>query len=149
MTPTRILLGAAGLGLMAYALVGIVTGPGTDPVRQALFMVALVLGHEGILIPVALAFGWAAVRFVPAWARPAAQAALVVTLTLTVVALPFIVNAGRFPDNPSLLPLDYRRGLLVAIAVTWLVAAAAAVTVSRWRDHRTSPRRRDPDGGNG
>ena len=135
MTLSRILLGVAGLGLMSYALVGIVIGPGTDPAHQALFMAALVLGHEGILIPATLAFGWATARFVPAWARPAARAALVVSLTLTVVAIPFIVESGRFPDNPSLLPLDYWRGLLVAIGVSWLVAAVVAI--ARRRPHRS------------
>jgi hypothetical protein len=143
------MLGAAGLGLMAYAVVGIVTGPGTDPPHQALFMVALVLGHEGLLIPATLAVGWATARLVPAWARTATRAALVASLTLTVVAIPFIVNSGRFPDNPSLLPLDYRRGLLVAIGVTWLVAAAAAITAQWRRVYRGGARRRDPTGGSG
>jgi hypothetical protein len=146
MTTTRLLLGAAGLGLMAYALVGIVTGPGTDPAHQALFMAALVLGHEGILIPAALAVGWATARFVPESARAAARAALVVSLTLTVVAIPFIVNAGRFPDNPSLLPLDYRRGLVVAIGVTWLVAAVVVV-VQCWRLETSGKRGRSRYGG--
>jgi hypothetical protein len=146
MRPTRVLLGVAGLGLMAYALVGIVTGPGSDPAHQALFMAALVLGHEGILIPASLAAGWATARFVPAWARTAARAALVVSLSLTVVAIPFIVNAGKFPDNPSLLPLDYRRGLLMGIGVTWLVAAIAVVA-TRSRLTRGSERGRLPQGG--
>jgi hypothetical protein len=136
MTLSRVLLGVAGLGLMAYALVGIATGPGTDPLHQALFMAALVLGHEGILIPATLAFGWVTARFVPPWARTAARAALVVSLTLTAVAIPFIVESGRFPDNPSLLPLDYRRGLLVAIGVSWLVAGAVAI--ARRRAYRSS-----------
>jgi hypothetical protein len=141
----RILLGVAGLGVLAYGAYGLVTAPGTHPGRQILFMAALVLGHEGLLMPMALAGGWVAVRVVPPWARPAAQGALVVSLALTVIAIPFIVNAGRFPDNPTLLPLNYRRGLLVAIGVTWLVAAAVAAG-SWWRARGSDAGRPDPHG---
>lgn len=133
-TVARAALGVAGLGLMAYATYGLVTAAGLNLAPLALFGAALVLGHEAILMPAAIAVGWVAVRVVPPWARPAAQVALVVTLALTVVAIPSIVLTGAFPDNPSLLPRDYRQGLLIAVGATWLIAAAAAAgTWWRWR----------------
>jgi hypothetical protein len=144
----RALLGAAGVGVLSYGGYGLVTAPGADPWHQLRFMAALVLGHEGLLMPLVLASGWAAVRLVPAWARPAAQAAMVASLALTIIAIPFILNAGRFPDNPTVLPLDYPRGLLAAIGVTWLAATVVAVT-SWWRANRRGTGNAEPDGRHG
>jgi hypothetical protein len=117
---------------MAYASYGLLTAQGIDLPDQLLFMAILVLGHDGLVIPVAIVAGWVAARALPPWARAPAQGALVVTVALTIVAIPLIVAAGTFPDNPSLLPLDYRRGLLVAVGVTWLVAGTVAI----WGRHR-------------
>jgi hypothetical protein len=134
--PGRVLLGGAGLGLMAYAAYGLVTDVGTEPVRQVAFLLGLVIAHDFVLIPAAIAVGLVAVRIVPWWARAATQGALITTLALTVVSIPLLVKGRGFADNPSLLPLDYRRGLLVAIGVTWVVAAAVAV----WRRQRARRR---------
>ncbi|HKD96599.1 MAG TPA: hypothetical protein VKB69_03255 [Micromonosporaceae bacterium] len=134
MRTARVLLGLAGAGLLAYGAYGLVAGPDTDPGRQSLWMLAAVVGHDFVLIPLAIGVGWLATRLVPVWARGAANAALLVTLALGVVAVPFIVKAGTFPDNPSLLPLDYGRGLLVALGATWLAAAVAAL-VNRHRHY--------------
>ncbi len=132
MSLSRVVLGVAGLGLMAYAAFGLVTAAGAEPVRQALFMLALLVAHDFVLIPATVALGLVAVRMVPAWARAPTQTALIVTVTLVVVAIPLIVKGRGFADNPSLLPLDYRRGLLIAIGATWLVAA----TIALWTRHR-------------
>jgi hypothetical protein len=43
---------------------------------------------------------------------------------VTVVALPFIVGAGRIADNPSAFPQHYGRGLALVLAVVWSAAAA-------------------------
>jgi hypothetical protein len=137
-----VLLGVAGLGLIGYGAYGLVTAPGTDPGPQALAMLAFVLGHDLVLIPVATVGGLLALRVAPPWARAPAQAALLVTLALTVVAVPFLVKAGSFPENPSLLPLDYRRGLLIAAGVTWLVAAGVALGI-RHRSRRRADARTD------
>jgi hypothetical protein len=117
---------------MVFAGYGLVTSAGTGPGRQLVYMLAFVVAHDFVVLPVAIAVGFAVARIVPAWARPAAHAALLASLALTVVALPFLVKSGTFPDNPSLLPLDYRRGLLIAIGATWLVAAVVALV----RRHR-------------
>jgi hypothetical protein len=136
MTAVRAVIGIAGLGLMAYAAYGLVAAQGL-PGRQVLAAAALVVGHEAILMPLAIGIGLVAVRVVPPWARAAAQVALVVTLALAIVAIPLLALAGTFPDLPSLLPRDYRRGLIVAVAAIWLVAAAFAVG-SRRRHRRSA-----------
>ena len=130
------LLGIAGTGLMAYAVFGMVTTNGQNLGRQLVFMLGAVVAHDFVVIPLAIVGGAVASRVVPGWARAPVHAALLTTLALTVVAIPFMVKSGTFPDNPSLLPLDYRRGLLIAVGVVWLVALTAAL----WR----RPRRRPP-----
>jgi hypothetical protein len=47
---------------------------------------------------------------------------------LIAVALPLVLGLGRTPDEPSALPLNYGRGLLISLAVVWLAAAAIAAT---------------------
>jgi hypothetical protein len=134
MRRARLLLGIAGTGLMAYAIVGTLTDPLAHPVEQFGALLVLVLLHDGLVVPVALVAGWLTVRCLPAWARGPVQGGLLAAAALTVVAIPFLVNADRHPDNPSLLPLDYRQGLAIAIGACWLVAAA--VTWARWRRRR-------------
>jgi hypothetical protein len=67
----------------------------------------------------------------------------VISLAVTVVALPLVLGRGRIPDNPSVLPLHYGRGLLVIYTIIWAAAAPAAMTVRRIRKHleRSSPAR--------
>jgi hypothetical protein len=130
-----VLLGIAGIGLIAYALFGMVTTNGDNLGRQAVFMLAAVLAHDFVVIPLAIVGGALASRVVPGWARAPVHAALLTTLALTVVAIPFMVKSGTFPDNPSLLPLNYRRGLLITIGVVWLVALSTAL----WRRPRQRP----------
>jgi hypothetical protein len=137
-SPSRAVLGVAGLGLMAYGAYGLVVDTGV-PGQQALVAAALVIGHEGIIMPTVIVVGLVAVRIVPRWARSAVQVALVVTLALVIVSIPLLAFAGASPDLPSLLPRDYRRGLLIAVAATWLIAAAVALG-SRLRARRGDTR---------
>lgn len=140
MTTWRGILGVAGLGLMGYAAYGLFAAYGADLGRPVLFAAALLIGHEAVLMPAVIGAGWLVVRAGPPWARAAGQGALAVTLALTIIAIPMLVNAGTFPDNPSLLPRDYGRGLLIAVGVTWLAAAAVAVaTRQRWNRHNRRP----------
>ena len=53
MSAARVVLGVAGLGLMAYAAYGLVGGQGI-PGRQVLVAAALVVGHETILMPLVI-----------------------------------------------------------------------------------------------
>lgn len=118
----RALVGA-GVVVMAYGLVGAVITV-TNPVGQLLFLAAVLLLHDGLLMPIALAVGTLVGRFVPAGLRAVVAAAVYVSGVLVVVALPFVLGFGRTADEPSALPLNYARGLLVALAAVWLAALA-------------------------
>ena len=50
---------------------------------------------------------------------------------VSLLALPFVIGAGRMPDNPTVLPLNYGRGLALVLAAIWLGAAGWAGL--RWR----------------
>ena len=44
---------------------------------------------------------------------------------------PFVRRYGEVPTNPSALPNDYTRGLLIVLAAVWLVAVALLVHAGR------------------
>jgi hypothetical protein len=128
MTWTRRVLVTAGVGLMAYALFGAVTDPATEPLGQLAFLAAVVVAHDAVLVPLTIAVGVLIGRFVPLQARRSVRVAAICSLALTLMALPFVLGRGRRADDPSALPLDYGRGLLILLGIIW--AAAVTVTVA-------------------
>ena len=127
MTTARVTLGALGLAAIGYGIVGTLTDSGTHPLNQLLFLLGVLIGHDLLVLPVALAAGTVAAHWVPGWARGPLQAALFASAVVFVVALPLVIGAGRTADNPSAHPLNYPRGLLLVLAAIWTVAALAAV----------------------
>jgi len=121
---------AAGTGVMAYAVVGLLTDPVTDLPRQLLFLGGVLVAHEAVFLPLVLGAGWLVGRWVPAPFRTPVRTAGIVSLALAVVALPFVLGYGRRPDDPSALPLDYGRGVLILLAIVW--AAALGWAAVRW-----------------
>jgi hypothetical protein len=91
-----------------------------------------VLLHDALIAPLVLLVGLVLVR---GGARGPVRGALVVAGALTVVALPGLLRPGR-TANSSVLPLDYPRNWLIALAavatVTVLVLAARGLA-RRWR----------------
>ena len=63
------------------------------------------------------------------------------TMVMTLIAWPFMRGYGRRADNPSALPRNYAHGLLVYIAVTWLICIVA---LSIGRIRRIRPTREAP-----
>jgi hypothetical protein len=139
----RWVVGALGLAMIGYAVAGAATDTGVNPVGHLVFLATVLIGHDLILMPVALGVGALIARFAPVWARWPAQLALYASAILAFVALPFVIGAGRRPDDPSALPLDYGRGLLILLAVVWVAAGLTAAWRWRARPHRrqTAPRR--------
>jgi hypothetical protein len=64
--------------------------------------------------------------------------AAAVSGALTLVALPFVLGFGADPLNPSFLPREYGRNLLLLVVAVWLVAAVWAVVAVR-RPRRLPP----------
>ncbi|SNT64495.1 hypothetical protein SAMN05421812_11760 [Asanoa hainanensis] len=133
---TRRLLVGAGVGVLAYAVFGLLTDPDTALGGQVVFLAAVVVAHDAVFMPLMIAAGFVVGRFVPVRVRPALVGAAIVSLALTLTAIPFVLGRGRRPDDPSALPLNYGRGLLITLAFVWAVAAVVA-----WRSWRRAARR--------
>ncbi|MEV0135831.1 hypothetical protein AB0H83_46250 [Dactylosporangium sp. NPDC050688] len=134
MTAARVALAVAGLALLGYGLHGWLTEQPGEVTGRVVFLAAGVAAHDLVALPLVLTAGALTARFVPPAARIPVQAALAVSATVTVVALPFVIGAGRVADNPSAFPRAYGPGLLWVLAVVWLAAAVwAALRVRRPR----------------
>ncbi|MGA5301057.1 hypothetical protein ACPCHT_14080 [Nucisporomicrobium flavum] len=117
-TTRRALIVAGGL-LMGYAVFGATTEPGLKLGGVLLFLVAMVAGHDGLFMPVVIAAGGLVTR-----AGRLVRAAAIISLSVGVVALPFVLGYGRSSDNPSALPLRYGLGLILVLASIWAVVLA-------------------------
>jgi hypothetical protein len=124
----RVLLGVFGVAAAVYGVANLVlTGP--PPVvigRYVIFAAVADVAHDLLLAPLALVAGALLARLAPAWLRGVLRAGLLVSAVVTLVAFPFVLHRGYHPSNPSALPLDYARGLLVTLAAVWLGTAVAA-----------------------
>jgi hypothetical protein len=146
-----VLLLAAGAGLAGYGVWGVVTAARADLPGYAGFAVAGVVGHDLLLAPVTLAIGALLARRAGYGLRGPLLAGLFASLVVALVALPFVLGYGKHPDDPSALPLDYSRGLLITLGGIWTGTLAAGL--ARWtsRHHRSGGRHirpgesREPD----
>ena len=137
MTAVRRGLCAVGALVMAYAVIGALTDADVK-FGALIFLVAVLVVHDGVLLPLAIGAGVLIGRLVPLPWRGFVRSALIIGLAVTIVAFPLVLGRGRAADNPSLLPLSYGRGLL-EIYLGIAVSAAAAVTVRRRRERRRRP----------
>lgn len=127
---------ALGLPVIAYGIRGVIVDSArTHPAELARWVVGAAAVNDLVVLPVVLAVGWAARRVCPSDLWPTVRTGMVTTGVLALVAWPFVRGYGRDPANPSLLPRDYRAGLLAAIVTVW-VGVAAGVVISRVRRRR-------------
>jgi hypothetical protein len=122
---------AAGWAVIAYGLRGIFQHSlDTRPAQLARFVVGGALLHDLVVAPLVILAGVAIARAVHGRARPVVQAALVVTAIVTLFSYPVVRAYGLATNNPTSLPHNYARNLLVVLAAIW-VAAAGAIAVRR------------------
>jgi hypothetical protein len=120
-----------GLGAVVYGVHGLLTGGSRVPLDSWLtWFVGSALLHDAVIAPIWIGLGWLAARFLPAAARPAIVVGAAVAGLLTLVALPFVLGVGADPDNPSFLPRDYGRNLLLVDAGVLVVAALWATVAT-------------------
>lgn len=134
------LIGAGSLALL-YALQGAVS---SRDMRFAYvrFLSVVLIGHELILLPLAIGVGVLIGRFAPVTIRAVVQATLFISAAIVVVGLPGVLGHDRTPDLPSALPRDYTRGMLILLAAIWISAAAALTLNAVHRPFRSAFRRR-------
>lgn len=118
----RALLIGGGALVMVYALVGAVTSGQVNLIGVPIFLVAMLILHDGVFLPVVLGGGALVRRFVPARWQGAVRFAAVISLAVAVTGVPLVLGFGRSADNNSLLPRAYGKGLLLILILVWGVS---------------------------
>jgi len=124
-----------GLGAVGYGIYGLLTAGSRVPLDSWLtWFVGSALLHDLVIGPVWIGLGWLGARFLPRAARSAVVVGAAVSGFLTLVALPFVLGVGADPANPSFLPREYGRNLLLLVVGVLVVTAVwAAVATLRAR----------------
>ncbi len=123
-----------GLAAVGYGAAGLLAAD-VPLGAWATWFVGSALLHDLLIAPVWIGLGWLAARVLPVPARPAAVVGGAVAGVLVLVALPFVLGFGADPGNPSFLPHDVGRNLLL-IVLGVLTAAAVWGTVATLRARR-------------
>jgi hypothetical protein len=127
----RLVLAVFGLAAIGYGAYGWLAADGSKPIAQVLFLGTVLIGHDFVVLPLAIGAGALVARFAPARARRPALVALAISGAVTLVALPFVLGKGRIADNPSAFPQHYGRNLLLILAIVWLAAGVVALVHKR------------------
>jgi Ca2+/H+ antiporter len=137
-------LGGAGILLLLFGVVRLVIEvPGKLP-GLALWLVGIVVIHDGLLAPLVVAVGWLLARTVPPRARRYAQSALIVGGLITVIAVPMIYRQDTQPASKAWLLQNYGRnlavllGLVIALNLLAYARTAASGFAERSTDEQVS-----------
>ncbi|MFE5771621.1 hypothetical protein ACFQ7O_25030 [Streptomyces sp. NPDC056485] len=125
---------AAGLGLVLMGLGAALLLQEPSPWRIALWLAGAVVVHDGLIAPLVLAVAAFTGAFGPRL-RGVPRAALIVAGSLTAIALPPLLRPGR-AANPTVVPLDYLRNWLLAMAAIALAAGLYSGTRAALRGAR-------------
>ena len=132
----RVVLAIAGVGLLLYGAVQLLTHvPPPNLVWLVVWLLAVLLIHDVVVAPTVVGLGWVIGGRVPPRGRSYLQAGLVVAAMFTVIALPLMLRQGSRPAEKAMLLQNYALNwvlLLIAVAVV----LAGAYLVRRSRDGR-------------
>lgn len=129
----RVALGLSGGLLLAFGGFRLVTElDGADLLVLAIWLVAAVAIHDGVIAPLTVGTGVVLTR-VPPRGRRYLQGALVVAALITVIALPLIDRQGTQPASKAILLRDYGNNLALLLGLT----AAVALTLYALRVRRS------------
>jgi FtsH-binding integral membrane protein len=130
----RVGLGAVGVLLGLYGGWLVVSRQDAAGILDlGLWLVGGVVVHDAVIAPLVLLLALAA-RRLPAAHRRATAVALVVTGSLSLLAVPVLTRLGARPDNPTLLDRPY----LWSWAALLVLTAAVVVLVGRRGTRETS-----------
>jgi hypothetical protein len=138
----RVALAVTGVLAMAYAAAGAVADLGGKVGGILIFLLAVLVAHDAVWLPLVLLAGTLLNRFVPLRYRAAVRTAAIVAAGLTMAALPLALGRGRSADNPSALPGDYGRNLALLLLGVAVVTGIVLVSRGRGRKESAMPGRR-------
>ena len=137
----RIGLSVLGVLVVLYGIVSLgLHIPGQTLVWVAVWLIAAVIIHNGVLSPIVVGVSTLLRRHVPDRGRRYLQAGLIAAVPVTVIALPMIYRQGSQPPSKAMLLQNFTAnlGLLLGIiAVLCLVGYAIRVA----RDRSAAPGR--------
>ena len=137
----RIVLSVLGVLAVLYGIVNLVVHiPGQTLLWVAVWLVAAVLIHHGVLSPVVVAVSSLLRRVVPDRGRRYLQAALITAVPVTVIAIPMIYRQGSQPPSKALLLQNFtaNAGLLLGI-IAGVCLVGYAIRVARDRSPAQGP----------
>ena len=127
----RLVLGILGVLVLLYGIVNLgVHIPGETLLWVAVWLIAAVLIHHGVLSPIVVAVSSLLRRLIPDRGRSYLQAGLLAAVPVTVIAIPMIYRQGSQPPSKALLLQNFTANLgllLGAIAAVCLVGYAIRV----------------------
>jgi hypothetical protein len=91
----RVALAAVGVLAIGYGLFGLLATPGNHPVGHALFLTAVLVAHDAVLMPLVLLGGALIGWLVPAPARTRTRIIAVVAVAAGLVLLTLAVASPR------------------------------------------------------
>ena len=140
----RIVLGVVGVGIGTYGISQLLTQiPRQTLMLLALWLIAALIIHLGLLSPAIVGVGAALRRYVPDRGRRYLQFGLIMAAMVTVIAVPLIYRAHTQPPAKALLLQDFGINLTVLLAAIGSgTLIAYAVRVAR---DRSLPNRQPPD----
>lgn len=130
----RLLLGIVGVSLIAVGLLNSLALGFIDLLWLGFWLGAGLVVHDGLLAPGTAGLSKLTARW-PARRRRIPLVATVTIGSLTLIALPMIMQQDAVPGNPTLLGRNYLVGWAVACLLV-LAGAALAALVARLRAPR-------------
>lgn len=127
----RAVLAAAAVPAGLYAASLLLDAGSGHWVNLAIWLAAGVVVHDGVIAPVTVALGIAAMTVLPVPWRLPATVGLVCWGSITLFSIPVLGGFGERPDNPTLLDRPYLLSWLVLTALTVLLVGLAGLVRAR------------------
>jgi hypothetical protein len=131
----RLVLGVVGVLVVLYGIVNLgVHIPLQTLAWVAVWLIAAVIIHHGLVSPVVIAVTSLLRRLIPDRGRRYLQAALITAVPVTVIAIPLIYRQGSQPPSKALLLQNFtaNAGLLLGL-VAGVCLVGYAIRVARDR----------------
>jgi hypothetical protein len=129
----RLVLGVVGVLVVLYGIVNLgVHIPLQTLAWVAVWLIAAVIIHHGLVSPVVIAVSSLLRRLIPDRGRRYLQAALITAVPVTVIAIPLIYRQGSQPPSKALLLQNFTANLGLLLGIIGAVCLVGyAIRVAR------------------
>ncbi|MEO6088487.1 MAG: hypothetical protein ABIQ18_35785 [Umezawaea sp.] len=127
----RWVIGAVGIVLIGWGAVELLPALLDSPLSLGGWLVGGPIVHDALLAPLVGVGGVVVARVLPKPWRTPVGTGLVVSGTLVVLSIPYLWRSFSGPVTPGLHDRPYLAGLLVALAVVWIVVGVAGLVATK------------------